>query len=216
MITIKKNKNSRALKDAVELLSGVDLSVCFQCKKCSSGCAVAKLTKIRPSEVMRRLHLDAGRELLESDLIWTCASCGTCSARCPMGIDVAAVMDALRQLARIYYRAEDYDTGNLFAEQIVRDFPDSPNARYAQSMLNEVRGGGLTTLAKNSAAGQAPGQQVCGPVALRKLLAARGVEAGVDELAQLAVGLLGDAVDAVDACESDDVALRQRAGDGAA
>ena len=94
--------------------------------------------------------------------------------------------DALRQLARIYYRAEDYDTGNLFAEQIVRDFPDSPNARYAQSMLNEVRGGGLTTLAKNSAAGQAPGQQVCGPVALRKLLAARGVEAGVDELAQLA------------------------------
>ena len=99
MITIKKKKTAAGLKRAVEQLCGVDLSVCFQCKKCSSGCAVAKLTKTRPSEVMRRLHLDAGPELLESDLIWTCASCGTCSARCPMGIDVAAVMDALRQLA---------------------------------------------------------------------------------------------------------------------
>ncbi len=99
MITIKKKKTAPGLKRAVEQLCHVDLSVCFQCKKCSSGCAVAALTKARPSEVMRRLHLDAGQELLESDLVWTCASCGTCSARCPMGIDVAAVMDALRHLA---------------------------------------------------------------------------------------------------------------------
>ena len=53
VITIKKNKTSRALKDAVEVLSGVDLSVCFQCKKCSSGCPVGKLAKTRPSEIMR-------------------------------------------------------------------------------------------------------------------------------------------------------------------
>ena len=99
MITIKKNKNSRALKNAVEEISGVDISVCFQCKKSSSGCPVAKLTKSRPSEIMRQLHLGAGNELLESDLVWMCASCETCSARCPMGIDVAAVIDALRKLA---------------------------------------------------------------------------------------------------------------------
>jgi heterodisulfide reductase subunit C len=99
VITIKKNKNSRALKNAVEEISGVDVSVCFQCKKCSSGCPVAKLTKSRPSEIMRQLHLGAGNELLESDLVWMCASCETCSARCPMGIDVAAVIDALRRLA---------------------------------------------------------------------------------------------------------------------
>ena len=48
---------------------------------------------------MRRLHLGAGNELLESDLVWTCVSCETCSARCPMGVDVAAVVDALRKLA---------------------------------------------------------------------------------------------------------------------
>ena len=99
MITIKNKKNGQGLKQAVEEISGVDISVCFQCKKCSSGCPVAKLTRSRPSEIMRQLHLGAGNELLESDLVWMCASCETCSARCPMGIDVAAVIDALRRLA---------------------------------------------------------------------------------------------------------------------
>src|SRR5512141_1525902 len=99
MITIKKKNTGAALKAAVEKVCGVDLSVCFQCKKCSSGCPVAKLTKSRPSEIIRRLHLDAGNELLESDIVWTCVSCETCSARCPMGIEVAAVIDALRKLA---------------------------------------------------------------------------------------------------------------------
>jgi heterodisulfide reductase subunit C len=99
MITIGKKQTGRALKDAVEKLSGVDLSVCFQCKKCSNGCPVAALTRSRPSEIMRQLHLGVGNELLASDLVWMCVSCETCSARCPMGIDVAAVMDALRRLA---------------------------------------------------------------------------------------------------------------------
>ena len=111
VITIKKKKTSRALKDAVELLSGVDLSVCFQCKKCSSGCPVGKLAKTRPSEIMRSLHLGAGDELLSSDLVWMCASCETCSTRCPMGIDVAAVMDALRRLA--LERGAATPTGNV-------------------------------------------------------------------------------------------------------
>lgn len=83
----------------MEKICGAALGVCFQCKKCSSGCPVAKLAKSRPSEIMRQLHLGAGNELLESDLVWACVSCETCSTRCPMGIDVAGVIDALRKLA---------------------------------------------------------------------------------------------------------------------
>jgi heterodisulfide reductase subunit C len=99
VITIPKTRTEAGLRKAAEALSGVDLSLCYQCKKCSSGCPVAGLTKSRPSEIIRQLHLGAGDELLASDLIWTCASCETCSARCPMGINVASVIDALRQLA---------------------------------------------------------------------------------------------------------------------
>jgi heterodisulfide reductase subunit C2 len=99
VITIKKKKTDAGLKMAVEKLCGVDLSVCLQCKKCSSGCSVAKLAKSRPSEMIRQLNLGAGNELLQDDLVWMCASCELCSARCPMGIHVASVIDALRHLA---------------------------------------------------------------------------------------------------------------------
>ena len=60
---------------------------------------MGKLAKTRPSEIMRSLHLGAGDDPLATDLVRMCASCETCSARCPMGIDVAAVIDALRRLA---------------------------------------------------------------------------------------------------------------------
>lgn len=98
-ITVKKSK-AKGIIDEVQEITGVDLSVCFQCKKCTSGCPVSKLVKTPPSEIMRRLHLNSGDEILESDILWMCVSCETCSARCPMDIDVAAVMDALRKLAR--------------------------------------------------------------------------------------------------------------------
>ena len=98
-IRIKKRSGTQGLIDTVQERSGVDLSVCFQCKKCSSGCTVADRVQSPPSEIIRRLHLGAGDELLGSDLIWTCVSCETCFARCPMGIDTPAVIDALRALA---------------------------------------------------------------------------------------------------------------------
>jgi heterodisulfide reductase subunit C len=98
-ITISKDKSARGLLKQVQEISGADLSKCYQCKKCTSGCPVSGMAKCPPSELMRRLHLGLGDELLNSDILWMCVSCETCSARCPMGIDVAAVMDALRKLA---------------------------------------------------------------------------------------------------------------------
>ena len=98
-VRIKKRAAGSGLIHIVEEMSDVDLSVCYQCKKCTSGCPVANITESPPSEIVRRLHLGAGNELLGSDLVWLCLSCETCTARCPMDIDVASVMDALRALA---------------------------------------------------------------------------------------------------------------------
>lgn len=98
-IRITKHNTGKNLLTIVQEKSDVDLNACYQCKKCSSGCTVTGLASSPPSEIIRRLHLGAGEELLSSDLIWTCVSCETCYARCPMGIDMVAVMDALRSLA---------------------------------------------------------------------------------------------------------------------
>jgi heterodisulfide reductase subunit C len=39
-------------------------------------------------------------QVLGSDTIWVCASCETCTTRCPNGIDIAHVMDSLRQISQ--------------------------------------------------------------------------------------------------------------------
>jgi heterodisulfide reductase subunit C len=99
-VRIKKQVEDRnRLLHIVEEKSGVELGTCYQCRKCTVGCPVAGLVNSPPSEIIRRLHLGAGDELLESDLVWLCLSCGTCYARCPMKIDIAAVIDTLRELA---------------------------------------------------------------------------------------------------------------------
>ena len=98
-LRITKGTKDAGIIRSVEQRSGVDLGACYQCMKCTSGCPVTDYTASPPSEIMRRLHLGSGEEILVHDLIWLCASCETCSARCPMGIDIARVMDTLRAMA---------------------------------------------------------------------------------------------------------------------
>jgi heterodisulfide reductase subunit C len=95
-IVISKEKTEAGLLQTVKEISGVDVAGCLQCKKCTNGCPVTALVKVPPSEIIRRLQLNIGDSILNSDLIWMCASCETCFSRCPMQIDMAAVMDALR------------------------------------------------------------------------------------------------------------------------
>jgi len=95
-IVISKEKTASGLLQAIKEISGVDVAGYLQCKKCTNGCPVTALVKVPPSEIIRRLQLNADDSILNSDLIWMCASCETCFSRCPMQIDIASVMDALR------------------------------------------------------------------------------------------------------------------------
>jgi heterodisulfide reductase subunit C2 len=96
---ITKQKAPGELLKTVQEKADVNLSACFQCKKCSIGCPVSDRTESPPSEIIRRLQLGAGDELLQTDLIWTCLSCETCYARCPNQINFPAVIDALKSVA---------------------------------------------------------------------------------------------------------------------
>ena len=88
----------------VEEISGQDLLACNQCGKCSAGCPIAAEMDILPSQVIRMAQLGM-EEVLESadgsgqTTIWICASCLTCVARCPKGVDLPRLMEALRQIA---------------------------------------------------------------------------------------------------------------------
>lgn len=117
---ISKKKKEKSLSDAVESISGIRIGECLQCKKCSNGCPVIGISNIGPSEVIRRIQLNTDDELFENDLIWMCVSCETCFARCPMQIDMAAVMDALRILAVRKKGAQLKENVHLFNKSFLK------------------------------------------------------------------------------------------------
>jgi len=82
----------------VEEISGQDLLACNQCGKCSAGCPVVAAMDILPSQVIRMAQLGM-EDVLECNTIWICASCLTCVTRCPKGVDLPRLMEALRQIA---------------------------------------------------------------------------------------------------------------------
>ncbi len=79
----------------IETTSGQQLLACNQCGKCSAGCPVAFDMDILPNQVIRLAQLGI-EDVLESKTIQICASCLTCMARCPKGIDLSKVIEALR------------------------------------------------------------------------------------------------------------------------
>ena len=82
--------------DALRARARVD--ACLQCHKCSAGCPVAERADVQPAQVVRLVQLGQVQELLASRAIWLCASCRTCSTRCPAGVDLPALQDGLRRL----------------------------------------------------------------------------------------------------------------------
>lgn len=83
----------------VNALSQQTIQLCYHCHKCTAGCPVVGEMAYGPDRVLRLVQLGQKEELLGSADIWLCASCETCGTRCPNEIDIARVMDTLRQLS---------------------------------------------------------------------------------------------------------------------
>ena len=81
----------------VEKSSGVKVSACYQCQKCSSGCPVTFAMDYLPNQILHMIQMGLKDEVLKSATIWVCASCETCTTRCPNDIDIARIMDVMRR-----------------------------------------------------------------------------------------------------------------------
>jgi heterodisulfide reductase subunit C len=97
-INLSRGKIKDSFVAKVQELSGQNLLACYQCGKCSAGCPAVSQMDILPNQIIRYAQLGFKDELLKSKSIWICASCMTCNARCPKGINIAEVIEALRQI----------------------------------------------------------------------------------------------------------------------
>jgi len=95
--------------DQLKDISGVNVYACYQCGNCSSACPAVEFMDIPPHQVIRKVQLGFIDELVKSETPWICAACITCTVKCPLGVDIAKVMEGLRQIVL----RSDFEHGNL-------------------------------------------------------------------------------------------------------
>lgn len=78
---------------------GVPVDACYQCLRCSAGCPMLSFMDFAPHRIIRMIQFGLDQQVLKSHTIWMCASCQTCTTRCPNEVGIAHMMDLLRQEA---------------------------------------------------------------------------------------------------------------------
>lgn len=86
-------KLSTDLAKRIQQVTGENVFLCYQCVKCTSGCPLVEHFDLTPNQIMRAAQLGIEELIFKSKSPWLCASCQTCTTRCPQGIDIAKVMD---------------------------------------------------------------------------------------------------------------------------
>jgi heterodisulfide reductase subunit C len=79
--------------------TGVNISACYHCERCTNACPVSHYMDIKPHQVIRFIQLGWREKLLASTTIWICLSCEMCTTYCPNEVDVAEMINHLRNMA---------------------------------------------------------------------------------------------------------------------
>jgi NADPH-dependent glutamate synthase beta subunit-like oxidoreductase len=82
------------------LLDFEKLKYCYECGICTASCSIAELLPehYNPRILLHRLPL-GGDNLLESAELWLCAWCYRCYKRCPQGLKLPEIFQAVRKFA---------------------------------------------------------------------------------------------------------------------
>ncbi len=77
----------------------LEAGACFQCRLCTAVCPVAAWADHPPHRIVKWAGENELDRAADTSMIWICASCLTCTARCPNNVPVAELMDVLKQRA---------------------------------------------------------------------------------------------------------------------
>ena len=120
-VKLKIGENEKRFIDRVCELSDQNVYSCYQCGRCSAGCPFAFEMDLLPNQIIRMVQMGLEDEVIQSKTLTLCASCFTCQSRCPKGIDMARVMEAIRLL--IDPKGEDSFGPNEVPVELANELP---------------------------------------------------------------------------------------------
>jgi heterodisulfide reductase subunit C len=89
----------RAAVDKVAELSGENVFECMQCGTCSAVCPMVESMGFTTRQGIHYLQFGMVEKVIDARIGEYCASCHTCQVRCPRGIEVPKVFEAVRLLS---------------------------------------------------------------------------------------------------------------------
>ena len=111
--------NSLALKEVFlsniySIPDGERIKDCQQCGTCSASCPTAGRMDYTPRDIIATLRAGLLHRVLNSNTIWLCSSCYSCTVRCPAGIKFTDVMYELKRLGNKYgYLSKKSNTAKM-------------------------------------------------------------------------------------------------------
>jgi len=99
---------------------GLPITNCLQCGTCSGSCPAVEFMDHTPRQIIGMIRADLKEEVQASNTYWTCASCFSCTVRCPAGIDIADMMYALKRYSMWKGQSREGLIGPDFSEAFVK------------------------------------------------------------------------------------------------
>ena len=105
----------------LEEISGENIHKCMQCGTCTGGCPMTDDMDIPPRKILLLSHFGMKEEVTDSNTVWLCATCNTCYARCPRGLDIPKIMEAIRQVS--LRENKNHIEPNKISKEVLRKVP---------------------------------------------------------------------------------------------
>jgi heterodisulfide reductase subunit C len=94
--------SKKFIEDVHSIPDGKKINLCLQCGTCSASCPTSYAMDYTPRQIIAAFRAGMLDQVLKSNTVWMCASCYSCTVRCPSGIKLTDIMYELKRLGTEY------------------------------------------------------------------------------------------------------------------
>jgi len=91
--------DSTFMEEVSKLPDSEKIHACFQCGVCTGSCPLTFAMDYTPRQISEMIHLGLKVAVLSSATIWLCSTCYMCYERCPQGVKLTDVFNAIKNKA---------------------------------------------------------------------------------------------------------------------